>query len=413
MLADEAEPAQIDSHDMIARAKARTRTRRATIAAAVATFAVVGALVATMTNARPAKPATTTTAVPPSATLSELLDNQLKEALPDVIPTGWSLVTTAADSSWKPLTFMCGGGCLGGADFNDGVGDIDMNFNLGTENDPAANGFSNSICGPPECINETTPVEHVLPDGTRAQLATFTETPTSRDIQEMLVSRPDGTHMRMTVLWPTGSRSAPPLTTDELLKFATVFSYDRSLPAGKTWEDPNATLVPEDKSRAARVNEDLVAALNKVIPAGWERDSYGFHGGADQPFSVSCSEITWVPGRPDENGKPPTSTGCWAAGNYVDGTGKIGFKFSVSRQPLRFDEPCAKPGCVEKKLKDGTKARVWTATEPDAVGEYDHELSAVRADGTCVWVQVHWKDQRDRTPLTDDELLRFATAFTY
>jgi hypothetical protein len=75
--------------------------------------------------------------------------------------------------------------------------------------------------GPIEVVCFSSCDERVLPDGTRAQI-----NPNNTDqerVQTLNASRPDNTLITVTLSW-NNNRSGPPLTEDELVKFATVFS---------------------------------------------------------------------------------------------------------------------------------------------------------------------------------------------
>lgn len=400
MLADEAEPAPIDSHEVIARARARTRTRRAVTAAAVATVAVVSSLVMTVGSpGAPNKPATTTSVTPPES-LPDELDRLLTEALPDTIPSRWTQVAepTAQD---PPLTFLClGNGCVAHATYNDGIGDIIVLFKVhGTEWD------WDTGCDPGYCTQWAAPVRQDLPDGTRTQVSTYTEKPTSRDIQELLAARPDGTQVNVSVIWPQGQRSEPPLTAAEMLKFAPVFTYDATRDVDRDRTAPSAT---DDQNRGPRLSQKLTDVLADVVPADWSRADEE----VESPLEFACTLMAAPPVKPDEEAQP-ASAGCLIGVSYRDGTGTINFAIFISHEPVPADENCQVPDCVDQTLRDGTRARMWTPTQPDSAGTYFHTLAAMRPDGTRVFVRTSWTDQRSETPVSTEELLKFATAFTF
>ncbi|TDV52373.1 hypothetical protein [Actinophytocola oryzae] len=403
MLADEAEPAQIDPHDVITRAKAQTRNRRATIAAAVATLALVSALVTTVGNPL-GKPAAPTG--PEDATLSDHLDRQLRESLPETLPSDWSIAPRDALSDTPLLTFLCVLGvsdgvdrCVASATYRDGTGRIDIVWNVAM----GAKNFDDR-CAPEYCTDWTSPVLKRLPDRTETKLTVYTETMTSRDIEELLVSRPDGTQITVNAIWPKGERSKPPLTTERILKFATVFTYDTTLPVGNTFGTSTTPYVTDDPNRAERVQGQLNDVLPKVIPAGWSPSHEGDE--EDQPpLTMGCTKFDSTPSDAPES--------CSTYSNYRDGTGRVGISFEVSKSPLWYNAACDPADCVATTLEDGTDTKVWIRTQPDSTGAYHHELAAVRPDGTCVSVRVSWTGQRPETPLTTENLLKFSTAFTY
>jgi hypothetical protein len=408
LLADEAEPAIIDTQHVISRARMRTRGRRAITASALATVALVGALVVTLGNPAPTSEQGTTP--PTDKTVEGRLNRLLTEALPDVIPSNWSLLPDEPTAREPHLDFVCldvnGSDCSTGADYNDGVGDIDLRISVSR----IPRNFD-ELCEVRYCPQWEPPVRKTLSDGTRTQVLTYTETPTSRNFQQLLAARPDGTQIDVVAIWPQGQRSGQPLTMDEILKFATVFTYDTALPVGAPLNKPTEEYVTDDPKRPARVNQQLTEVLNEVIPAGWAEANEG-HEPDEPPLEFGCSLVGW---EATESGEEiPSSEGCWTYGYFRDGTGKIGFKFSVSQhRPYAFDEQCAAPECVEETLPDDTRTRVKTTTRPNPVGEYTHGVSAIRPDGTCIWVEVFWAGQRSETPITTEELLKFATAFTF
>lgn len=402
MLADEAEPAPIDSHDVIARARARTRTRRTTVAAAFATVAVIGALAVTVGNpGTSSKPATTTTVATTPESLTDQLTRQLTEALPDLIPNEWKPVAEHPPEA-PPLTFRClGSGCDAHAAYTDGAGKIDLRFQV--DNIPR---YGDSC--EEHCTRVAGPVRAELPDGTRTQVSVYTENLTSHEVQQLLASRPDGTQVSMSVTWPQGQRGATPLTTDEIVKFATLFTYDPVLDAAPTTKTQYVT---EDPTRPARLNDELTDVLAEVVPAEWSQANEG-HEADEPPLTFDCRLTSWSPSASREEERPK-SEGCWTYGYYRDGTGKIGFKFSVSRESLVYDSMCRENPCVRLTLPDGTETRRGTTTQPGPTGDYTQEVSAVRPDGTSIWVEVFWTDQRSTTPITAEQLLKFAEAFTF
>jgi hypothetical protein len=415
MLADEAAPPEIDSHAVITRARARTRNRRATAAVALATCALIGALVVTVGGNGPSKPANKTAVPPTAATLSDDLDRQLREILPDVIPPGWRLVPDTEEPSRPAPRFRCGivvlvraeapgsDVCATSATYRDSVGDVDFTVSVSKRE-----ADFRATCAAEFCTNWAAPVRKDLPDGTRTQLTTYTENPTARDVQELLAARPDGTQISVAVLWPRDSREKTALTTGQIMKLATAFTYDSTLPNSGAANPTTTTPVTDDPGRPARLDHQLAAGLDEVVPDGWTPESNGGEPG----FAFTCAWTTWGTGT-TEQPEPSQSEGCSAFAYYRDGTGLITFDFGVARDPMPYDEVCREVTCVEKTLRDGTRTRLSTSVAPDPTGSHSHMLGAKRPDGTYAWVTIRWKEQRPTTPLTDDQLLKFATAFTF
>jgi hypothetical protein len=215
LLAAEAEPTPIDSYALIDQARTRTRNRRSTVAAFVAVV-MVGAIAVVLGPLGSG-----------GNTPAERLTRQLSAALPTVIPDRWEPVEPPQNVGNQPLprTFRCtvplgsvdqGAGfafdtiCFTEAFYDDGHGVL----RLGIAVTIPEQGTIEDICLP-DCRALR------LSDGTQAQVnPVFVG---SERVQLLLASRPDGTNTRITLSW-NDNRSARPLSDDELLKFATVFS---------------------------------------------------------------------------------------------------------------------------------------------------------------------------------------------
>jgi hypothetical protein len=245
LLAEEVEPAAIDSHAVVATVKARKRNRRA-VATAFASVAVIGAITMTLSTDR--APDTATTGESPSTRLT----TQLTAALPDVIPAEWRTVPAPIYGPPNgppppPLLFSCMSEtphrtvpdsdlpevfsprnlvpsspndaaerdvCQATAWYQDAQGPIE----LWLEVEYPGRWFS-PVCPPDECD------EWALPSGTRVRVNVETVgVPTPGHLQWFEVLQPNGTYVRVTTHWQN-DRSTPPLTLDELLRFADRFSY--------------------------------------------------------------------------------------------------------------------------------------------------------------------------------------------
>jgi hypothetical protein len=401
LLADEAEPATIDTQRVITRARARTRNRRASLATAFATVALVGALVVAM---GPLKGTSDQAASITDTTLEGRLNRLLTEALPGLIPAGWSLVPKP-EAEEPQLEFVClsdnTNGCNASATYDDGAGDLDMGIHV----DRIPRAFKHNQCGDEYCDAWAAPVRQTLPDGTKTQVLTSSEKLAPYDGESLLAFRPDGTMVSVYFRWPQGTRSEPPLTTDQMLEFATVFSYDSTLPVASPLNPPTTEYVSDDPEREGRVNQELTEALGEVIPAAWSKVSDSEQP-VQPPFAFDCA-VTRYPAVlevPESEVPRPSPETCWSAVYYRDATGIVGIKFSVAEEKV-FDVLCD-GGCSEKTLSDGTEIQM-------ANGSGTHTLGATRPDGTHIWVEVYWQGQRSETPLSADELLKFATAFTF
>jgi hypothetical protein len=222
LLADEAEPAPIDSRDVIARARARTRNRCATFATVLATVAVIGSLAVTLGLSR----SSTDVATDPRST-EDRLNTQMRTAAPHVIPSWWSWTAKNAlvfhcwgaldgvqawdiDEQGTPIIHSIPQMCRTSGSYSDASGQIELGIDVILPPGSAVG------CAAPDCESQR------LPDGTMAWVIVAPE-PAGRQVNQRLSAlRPDGTTISVSLLYPVG-RPMPPLTTDEMMKFATVF----------------------------------------------------------------------------------------------------------------------------------------------------------------------------------------------
>lgn len=255
LLAEEADTPPIDLYSVIATAKARTRTRRATVAAVFGTVVVAGTMVATIAfNGGTAGPAvgsqrpTSTSSAPPETGPTKAVNDdhmvrlteQLADAWPAIAPPGVTAeASTASDSAQRPLAALEFGGLrytwrpqdieyLAFAKLSDTQGATELRVVLFPpgDNNP----------GPSPCQPESDCVSQGLPDGTQVQLRIESapivndkQTGGKRNIME--ARRPDGTTFEVSeqnVTVDGGSSLTRPdtiLSTEAMLKFATALSY--------------------------------------------------------------------------------------------------------------------------------------------------------------------------------------------
>jgi hypothetical protein len=240
LLAGEAEPAPIDSHDVISRARALNRRRRSVLTAFAAVVAITAAAVTLQADESRNAPATQPE--PPSKRLTA----QLAAALPELIPDRWQ--TRAAPPNPPtatyppPNTFACTkempppttttlrgdpGASLGYPAFSEPYADLCSAMSwyhdtkgvieLEIEIDDAGAWFFNP-CTEPECN------EWALPDGTRVRMDVDNAgvSPVGH-LQQIEALRPDGTHLQVFLHWDNDRPG--PLTVDELVKFADKFTH--------------------------------------------------------------------------------------------------------------------------------------------------------------------------------------------
>jgi hypothetical protein len=219
LLADDATPAPIDSHDVITRA--RTRTRRSRSMAAV--FAAVVAIGASAVTIQ-ADQWTEDAAVQRQEDPARRLTAQLAAALPEVIPARWEAVPSSDPTDPPRNIFRCTGGdrpigsyqdlCMAMSWYRDAEGE----FTLWTTVSNMAWSYKP---GTDVKVDDWT-----LPDGTRVWTYLDTAGVGSTGYSQFLNAlRPDGTLLELGLTWSNNNVRPGPLTVDELTKFADKFDY--------------------------------------------------------------------------------------------------------------------------------------------------------------------------------------------
>ena len=148
---------------------------------------------------------------------------------------------------------------------------------------------------------------------------------------------------------------------------------------------------PEENAvRKPRLQADIIAAFDRIFPAGWDHSTFGF--GCDQ-------------------------SGCWTDGDIIDEVGNFNIHVYVGKD---FGQtPCMAPSCVRREtLPDGTEVSFFENTDDESPipGMEPTErkgFSALRPDGTDIHFTAEWPTSREAPAVTDDEWLEFATVFTY
>jgi hypothetical protein len=256
LLADEAEPADVDVYDVIAKAKARTRNRRATVATTLSVVTVAGAMIATIglggqpstqAGSRSTTPPVTDWSPPAGSTMTShaveddqmvKFTEQLAEAWPSIVPRG---VTTEkldwfASGTLGPLEFRGFRTEIppnsityaAAAKLSGSQGAIELVIHVtqvGPTDWPFAS-YSQTVTNNGQKHTFTiTPSPHgdpyTLPDGTR--IRTWAQgTPPFQQVTEVV--RPDGTAIWITENNQTGQPDLF-LSKDAVLKLATALSY--------------------------------------------------------------------------------------------------------------------------------------------------------------------------------------------
>lgn len=182
--------------------------------------------------------------------------------------------------------------------------------------------------------------------------------------------------------------AAPPSTTAS--SSPTTSSTDGSPTTTSPEDGIRQPATPEENAvRKPRLQADIVAAFDRIFPAGWDHSTFGF--GCDQ-------------------------TGCWTDGDIIDEIGNFNIHVYVGKE---FGQtPCMAPSCVRNEtLPDGTEVSFFKNTDETPIqGMAPMErrgFSALRPDGTDIHFTAEWPTSREAPSVTDDEWIEFATVFTY
>lgn len=247
LLADEAEPATIDVYDVIARANARTRNRRATMATSLAIVTVAGGMVATISLAGstsgpvggspPSHTSTTSTSSSPAPKpifdeRSRHLTQVLADAWPTIAPAGATVEESTVPTAVSNLLALEFGGThltreqllyVALAKLSDAQGSTE---------------FSIEVWPPGERVMEFVPLTdenhsyRQLDDGTQANLYTDPNpSGTAAATVEADILRPDGTSIYVrennTELTIEQGLTRPTtfFTAEDLIAFGMLFTY--------------------------------------------------------------------------------------------------------------------------------------------------------------------------------------------
>lgn len=214
LLADEAGEAPINTDAVIAMATARTRNR-AILATAFVTIFLVSALVLTLGAVKPAP-----VAVPPPTTQSTPWRDNATPAEQEARRTRLhTQVTIAFDrilpSGWQHSTFDFGCSefhCWAYGDILDSAGTVSMSMIAwGGEETVSCNESEN-------CVTKT------LDDGTFVAFTKYESQNTTGAMYKIDAKHPDGSISYISAQWPA-TRTAPTLTDEQWLEFATAYSY--------------------------------------------------------------------------------------------------------------------------------------------------------------------------------------------
>lgn len=170
------------------------------------------------------------------------------------------------------------------------------------------------------------------------------------------------------------SLTEPPVTTTP---------GDRLGPVVRTEVTP---ATPDERAaREERLQGELNAAFERVLPEGWT------HG----RFPFTCDP-----------------TGCLAQDDLVDDDGPFRLYVYVSGDFRQT--PCREPDCDETVLDDGTVIALNVVNRISQRPNFSSvQISAMRRDGTSVSINAEWRVDRSTPSMSDDRWRELGSALTY
>lgn len=185
-------------------------------------------------------------------------------------------------------------------------------------------------------------------------------------------------------------------------------------------QDDGVRVSDPPADRAARLTQEMAEIKAEAIPQGWKPLAPGSPGplvaslAGGRTLSFACRQESDLP--------MPINALCQAIGQYE----RDGERLSVVVQV--FHAIGLETGDYEETtLADGTKAVIFPTGHMVTVGDKDllrkdedtypasgtQTLSVWRPGSTGILVNVVYTGPSAEPPFTDEQLLRFATAFTY
>jgi len=145
----------------------------------------------------------------------------------------------------------------------------------------------------------------------------------------------------------------------------------------------------ETAARKTRLQTDIVAAFDRILPDGWQHSAFGF--GCDQ-------------------------TGCFAEGDVIDDAGTTLNFFVYTSDSLGDEGDCFAPYCVRAEVLDDGTAVQLSKGEHEGLGSEKEKtltVNAQRPDGTMLSMLVSWPASKQTPALTDEQWLQFGKALTF
>jgi hypothetical protein len=154
-------------------------------------------------------------------------------------------------------------------------------------------------------------------------------------------------------------------------------------------DEPTVATPAEISRRKTRLQRQLVAGFERILPKGWQHSTFDF----------DCDQ-----------------THCWAEGDLKDSTGTV--KVSASAWADVWLPPCLPPNCRKEILADGTLVSI---TSSDYAGNKAKGIAPVTRVGivglhpnnTSMDISAEWPPKRKTPPLPAEQWTRFAPLLTY
>lgn len=181
-----------------------------------------------------------------------------------------------------------------------------------------------------------------------------------------------------------GSWHQPDATTPATSQ--TTSQAPPSTPPDSPTTKPNAPEIEKDATpeenaeRKPRLQTEMIAAFDRILPASWQHSAFGF--GCD--------------GR-----------GCFAEGDVIDDAGTtLGFFVYVSDKI--GDVTCGEASCVRTEVLDDGTAVALSKGDDNSV-----YIVSERPDRTGMHLSVDWPADKPNPALTDEQWMEFGAALTY
>jgi hypothetical protein len=178
---------------------------------------------------------------------------------------------------------------------------------------------------------------------------------------------------------PTATTPVTSQTTSES-PTQTSRSEDPPTTAPKSPEVQQDATAEENAERKPRLQTEMVAAFDRILPDGWQHSAFGF--GCD--------------GR-----------GCFAEGDVIDDAGTT-LSFFVYVSDKTGPVTCDQGSCVRTEVLDDGTAVALSKGDDNSV-----YIVSERPDKTGMHLSVDWPAGKPKPALTDEQWMEFGRALTY